>query len=129
MAAISLFWDTNMAAVTSCENTLLELTLDTGAALYRFNLFFLFDRWRRTRPECRGTQTKEVDLGYDLAKLGSAQQTTSIYSTSGPGKLFVVSLLVGLFSCLLNCIVPAQLLRAGCFLLGFGNFQVLSCLV
>ena len=22
MAAISLFWDTNMAAVTSCENTL-----------------------------------------------------------------------------------------------------------
>ena len=23
MAAVSLFWDTNMAAVTSCENTLL----------------------------------------------------------------------------------------------------------
>ena len=23
MAALSLFWDTNMAAVTSCENTLL----------------------------------------------------------------------------------------------------------
>ena len=25
MAAISLFWDTNMAAVTSCENTLLAV--------------------------------------------------------------------------------------------------------
>ena len=24
MAAVSLFWDTNMAAVTSCENTLLN---------------------------------------------------------------------------------------------------------
>ena len=24
MAAVSLFWDTNMAAVTSCENTLYE---------------------------------------------------------------------------------------------------------
>ena len=25
MAAVSLFWDTNMAAVTSCENTLYEM--------------------------------------------------------------------------------------------------------
>ena len=25
MAAVSLFWDTNMAAVTSCENTLLTV--------------------------------------------------------------------------------------------------------
>ena len=28
MAAISLFWDTNMAAVTSCENTLYVLSYD-----------------------------------------------------------------------------------------------------
>ena len=30
MAAVSLSWDTNMAAVTSCENTLLELTTSLG---------------------------------------------------------------------------------------------------
>ena len=33
MAAISLFWDTNMAAVTSCENTL-------------FSLYVLFSQYR-----------------------------------------------------------------------------------
>ena len=27
MVAVSLFWDTNMAAVTSCENTLLKSNL------------------------------------------------------------------------------------------------------
>ena len=28
MAAVSLFWDTNMAAVTSCENTLFLLMVE-----------------------------------------------------------------------------------------------------
>ena len=31
MTAISLFWDTNMAIVTSCENTLLRASYDTNS--------------------------------------------------------------------------------------------------
>ena len=33
MAAVSLFWDTNMAAVTSCENTLLGKPIDLFSRL------------------------------------------------------------------------------------------------
>ena len=34
MAAVSLFWDTNMAAVTSCENTLhYNFLVDTGECI------------------------------------------------------------------------------------------------
>ena len=33
MVAISLFWDTNMAAVTSCENTLLVSQNNETAAM------------------------------------------------------------------------------------------------
>ena len=44
MAAVSLFWDTNIAAVTSCENTLLTFP-DTASG------FFVISRgdqwWRR----------------------------------------------------------------------------------
>ena len=32
MAAVSLFWDTSMAAVTSCENTLLNLKSPVGTS-------------------------------------------------------------------------------------------------
>ena len=39
MAAISLFWDTNMAAVTSCENTLvLGSTPDTSTRISFFRV-------------------------------------------------------------------------------------------
>ena len=43
MAAVSLFWDTNMAAVTSCENTLLKAasnTVITFAPAMGLTLFF-----------------------------------------------------------------------------------------
>ena len=42
MAAVSLFWDTNMAAVTSCENTLyLILTNGTPFPYLIYNFAFL----------------------------------------------------------------------------------------
>ena len=36
MAAISLFWDTNMAAVTSCENTLYIFFLNKSCLFFRY---------------------------------------------------------------------------------------------
>ena len=43
LAAVSLFWETNVAAVTSCENTLLEddLSVDTMCCLFYF-VFVLY---------------------------------------------------------------------------------------
>ena len=38
MVAVSLFWDNNMAALTSCENTLFQCTLPNVNTLER--LFF-----------------------------------------------------------------------------------------
>ena len=37
MAAVSLFWDTNMAAMTSCEKTLLDGKGLSGCAVFQAN--------------------------------------------------------------------------------------------
>ena len=47
MAAISLFWDTNMAAVTSCENTLDIEKFESRRARY---VVFLVLRSLRVLP-------------------------------------------------------------------------------
>ena len=39
MAAVLLFWDTNMAAVTSCENTL--LSNGQGSLMNLVDIFFI----------------------------------------------------------------------------------------
>ena len=44
MAAVSLFWDTNMAAVTSCENTLLiilPINNVTGPTKQHYNAYIV----------------------------------------------------------------------------------------
>ena len=41
MAAVSLFWDTNMAAVTSCENTLVYF-LNIKSSVLNFFFFLAF---------------------------------------------------------------------------------------
>ena len=45
MAAISLFWDTNMAVVTSCENTVLVcgvLSADKTLVITEYAVFFSY---------------------------------------------------------------------------------------
>ena len=44
MAAVSLFWDTNMAAVTSCENTLYLLT-----NMFLFSFRISHEHFKRAR--------------------------------------------------------------------------------
>ena len=51
MAAVPLFWNTNMAAVTSCENALflMDLFTDTMAILYLLDLRGVMGCQRGTR--------------------------------------------------------------------------------
>ena len=65
MAAISLFWDTNMAAVTSCENTLLS-------KIIRLKNIYI------------ATLCCEISF----AKKGQDFVSCSVYSTSFPESLF-----------------------------------------
>ena len=41
MAAVSLFWDSNMAAVTSCENTLLPILIQTENSVVSHYFIFI----------------------------------------------------------------------------------------
>ena len=69
MAAVSLFWDTNMAAVTSCENTLYISRTGLVAGLSfrnNENAVFVF--------EITKTKIPKFTVKFDL-KLGGKNQT------------------------------------------------------
>ena len=87
MAAVSLFWDTNMAAVTSCENTAQIIEFYQKQPLQPETVFFF--RLESSVREYR-TTFSDVLVAPEYFFLERHQKQCSMYFSNGfVGKLFV----------------------------------------
>ena len=71
MAAVSLFWDTNMAAVTSCENTLYQ------ELVYQNEILKTMGAFHSTKTSCLNFRQFPVANGTAFSKKLPKQRTTS----------------------------------------------------
>ena len=72
MAAFSLFWDTNMATVTSCENTLSPLqSVKKNAILFKLFWYKVFVHWKLKLLNVLVNRLLfySIDYGYQIYRL------------------------------------------------------------
>jgi len=78
MAAVSLFWNTNMAAVTSCENALLSKYGKAASEFQHYDSYTIFSETKRQRDlmkKGRHRDGRERKMKKKIAKRDTPQCT------------------------------------------------------